>query len=102
VELPRTRGLTEVLRSEFIVIKTWVELHDSEVLQVQRSDEGAALLLDAYVHRWEQGTKAGEAPAGPSQYDARSDTSCNCGNQQSCLLASRTAICMRRTLRPGT
>jgi hypothetical protein len=37
------------------VIQTWIELHDSEVLQVQRSDVGVALLLDAYVHRWEKG-----------------------------------------------
>jgi hypothetical protein len=35
---------TEVLGAEFNVIKTWVELHHSEVLQVHRSDEGAALM----------------------------------------------------------
>jgi hypothetical protein len=38
-----------------IVIKTWVELHDSEVLRIERAgSDGVVLELDAYVHRWER------------------------------------------------
>jgi len=36
------------------VIKTWVELHDSEVLRIEHAGSDRVVLeLDAYVHRWE-------------------------------------------------
>lgn len=33
----------------------WIEFHDSELISAARSDLEVSILLDAYVHRWEDG-----------------------------------------------
>src|SRR2546426_10441141 len=32
---------------------SWIEFHDSELMEAARSDLETSILLDAYVHRWD-------------------------------------------------
>jgi len=34
---------------------SWIEFHDSELISTARSDLEVSILLDAYVHRWDDG-----------------------------------------------
>src|SRR5919197_1583383 len=34
---------------------SWIEFHDSELISAARSDLEVSILLDAYVHRWDDG-----------------------------------------------
>ena len=32
---------------------SWIEFHDSELMEAARSDLEASILVDAYIHRWD-------------------------------------------------
>jgi hypothetical protein len=34
-------------------MRSWIEFHDSELISTAQSDLEVSILLDAYVHRWE-------------------------------------------------
>jgi hypothetical protein len=36
---------------------SWIEFHDSELISAARSDLEVSILLDAYVHRWDDGDR---------------------------------------------
>jgi hypothetical protein len=38
-------------------MSSWIEFHDSELISAARSDLEVSILLDAYIHRWDDGDR---------------------------------------------
>jgi hypothetical protein len=36
-------------------MRSWIEFHDSQFISAARADLEVSILLDAYIHRWEEG-----------------------------------------------